>query len=349
MAYFGRLIVDNESYLVGSTLFGVCNTAAGTSAKLVTTGIIGSSFDQLIEGITVNIQFIQGITVDTITLRIGQTRSLPVQGNCKCNANSVLSFTYNTVNGIEMWILNVGEKTALNVMQTYDSTSTDPISGVGVAEALAPLTGGNNASAYGVDTEIGANPSTNRLPTSSAVANYVNNAFSEKDALVYKGTIGIGGTITSLPYQNYSAGWVYRVITAGTYANQKCEVNDLLMSIQDADNNAFGIVVSHWVVIQTNIVNPVSGPNSATSGHVATFGANNQEITDSGYTIATSVPSGAVFTDTHYEDKGTEQVVTGISDGTEFTLASIVSGTLNIKGGLNLTTATVSTGIQEVT
>lgn len=349
MAYFGQLVVDGSSYLVGSTLYGTCATAAGTSAKVVDSGVLGSTFDQLIDGITVNIQFIQGSTVDSISLKVGSTSTLYVHGNCKCDANSVLQFTYGKVNGANRWILNTGEKTAINVMQTYDSTSTDPISGVGVAEALAPLTGGNNASAYGVDTEIGNNPSNQRLPTSLAVANYVNNAFSERDALVYKGTIGNGGTVTSLPYQNYSAGWVYRVVSAGTYANQKCEVNDLLMSIQDADNNAFGIVVSHWVVIQTNIVNPVSGPDNATQSHIATFGTSGQEITDSGYTIETSVPPSAVFTDTHYEDKGSTEAMTDIAEGTEFTFASVVAGALQIKRGLTITRATVSTGIQEAT
>lgn len=350
MAYFGQLVVDGDSYLVGSTLYGTCTTSAGTSAKVVDSGVLGSTFDQLIEGITVNIQFVQGCTIDSITLKIGTTSTLYVHGNCKCAANAVLSFTYGKVNGANRWILNAGEKSAVNVMQTYDSTSSEPISGRGVAEAIAPLVpGGNSAANYSVDTEIGNNPSGAKVPTSLAVANYVNNAFSEKDALIYKGTIGVGGTITSLPYSDYSAGWIYRVITAGTYANQKCEVNDLIMSIQDANDNAFGIIVSHWVVIQTNIVNPVSGPNSATQGHVATFGASNQEITDSGYTIETSVPSNAVFTDTHYEDKGTVQAITGIEEGTEFTFASIVSGALNIKRGITLSKATVSTGVQEVT
>ena len=349
MAYFGQLVVDGDSYLVGSTLYGTCTTSAGTSAKVVDSGVLGSTFDQLIEGITVNIQFVQGCTVDSITLKIGTTSTLYVHGNCKCAANAVLSFTYGKVNGANRWILNAGEKTTLNVMQTYDSTSTDPISGAGVAEALAPLTGGNNASAYGVDTEIGANPSTNRLPTSSAVANYVNNAFSEKDALIYKGTIGVNGDVTSLPINGYSAGWVYRVVTAGTYANKKCEVGDLILAISDEDSNAFGIISSHWVVIQTNIVNPVSGPDNATQNHIATFGTSGQEITDSGYTIETSVPPSAVFTDTHYEDKGSTEAMTDIAEGTEFTFASVVAGALQIKRGLTITRATVSTGIQEAT
>jgi len=45
----------------------------------------------------------------------------------------------------------------------------------------------------------------------------------------------------------------------------------------------------------------VKGPASATANRVATFdGTTGKVIKDSGYTIATSVPSGAVFTDTTY-------------------------------------------------
>jgi len=111
---------------------------------------------------------------------------LPVHGNCKCNENAVLSFTYGQVNGVNHWILNAGEKTATTVMNTYDSTSSEPISGRGVAEAIAPLVpGGNSAANYTVETEIGANPSNSKIPTSNAVATYVNNAFASHDALVY--------------------------------------------------------------------------------------------------------------------------------------------------------------------
>ena len=55
MAYFGELVVDGNNYLVGSSLFGVCNTSASSSAKVVNTGVLGNAFDSFITGITVNI------------------------------------------------------------------------------------------------------------------------------------------------------------------------------------------------------------------------------------------------------------------------------------------------------
>lgn len=52
----------------------------------------------------------------------------------------------------------------------------------------------------------------------------------------------------------------------------------------------------------------VSGPDSSTDEHVAVFdGTSGNTVKDSGYTIATSVPANAVFTDTTYESKTAAQ------------------------------------------
>lgn len=46
----------------------------------------------------------------------------------------------------------------------------------------------------------------------------------------------------------------------------------------------------------------VSGPNSSTANHIVTFNdATGKVVKDSGFTIATSVPANAVFTDTKVE------------------------------------------------
>lgn len=79
---------------------------------------------------------------------------------------------------------------------------------------------------------------------------YVDNLLSVNDALLFKGTLGIGGTITTLP-SIYETGWTYKVITAGTYAGNICEVGDLVISIVDRESG--GGVDGDWVVAQTNI------------------------------------------------------------------------------------------------
>lgn len=352
MGYLGKYTIDSgPAYPVGSTLFGVTETPAATALKIVKdTTYLGSNFTALLDGVTVHIQFKYGNTAKSnLQLKIGNTVAKTITnpgGIFSWAAESIVSFTYDGTN----WVVNdAGVPPQVIVENTYDPTSTNAISGKGVAEAIAPLTGGNNAAAYEVDTEIGDPPSNIKIPTSYAVATYVHKTFDDNQTWVYKGTIGLGGTIGAVPSSGYKAGWVYKIIANGNYAGEICEEGDFLLAIDSAIENQSSVNNSHWAVLQGNIRNPVSGPNSATTGHVAVFGMNKQQIEDSGYTIATSVPSGAVFTDTHYEDKGTVQAITDITEGTEFTFASIVSGTLNIKSGLNITKATVSTGIQEVT
>ena len=49
-------------------------------------------------------------------------------------------------------------------------------------------------------------------------------------AVVLKGTLGTGGTITSLPTAAVgNLGYAYKVITAGTYASQAAKVGDMFI------------------------------------------------------------------------------------------------------------------------
>ena len=137
------------------------------------------------------------------------------------------------------------------------------------------------------------------LVTSDSLTAAINAAFATNDAMVFKGTIGAGGTVTQLP-ATHEAGWTYKVISNGSLAGQTCEIGDMIVCIKDGTvANA-----SDWTVIQTNVDGAVTGPASSTAGHIATFtGTTGKVIQDSGFTIAKSVPADAVFTDTTYENK----------------------------------------------
>lgn len=135
--------------------------------------------------------------------------------------------------------------------------------------------------------------------TQIATTQFVHNAFKANDAMVFKGTIGSSGaTVTTLPTTHYQ-GWTYKVATAGSYIGTTCEVGDMIICITDGTsaNNA------HWTVVQSNIDGAVTGPASATDTHIATFnGTSGKIIKDSGFTIAKSIPSDAIFTDTKVTD-----------------------------------------------
>lgn len=91
-SYIGKIQIESgEQTLIGSTLYGTCSTAAATAAKEVTL----SSFDALIKGITVHVRFINGNSVTSnLTLKVGSTTAQNIVGNCVCNANDVVAFTY---------------------------------------------------------------------------------------------------------------------------------------------------------------------------------------------------------------------------------------------------------------
>ena len=68
-----------------------------------------------------------------------------------------------------------------------------------------------------------------------ATQSYVNTAISNlPEPMVFKGTLGTNGTITSLPTASSSnEGHTYKVITAGTYASQSAKVGDIFVCGND--------------------------------------------------------------------------------------------------------------------
>ena len=146
-------------------------------------------------------------------------------------------------------------------------------------------------------TANGANPVTGK-----AIYDYVGDAIAASDAMVFKGTIGTGGTVTALP-TTYKTGWTYRVITAGTYAGQDCEVGDLIIALVDRDGT--GNLDSDWTVAQTNIDGAITDISATTpitvsgSGTSRTIGHANSGVGDSGGSFglsANATPSfGATF------------------------------------------------------
>lgn len=201
---------------------------------------------------------------------------------------------------------------------------------------------------YSVQTTLAS--SSTAIPTAAAVVAAIDNKIAAADAMIYKGTLGTDGTVTKVPANGYKVGWTYKVITAGTYAGIKCEVGDMLIAINNGPVSGTIVVNADWTVVQANIDGAVTGPASATAGHIAVFdGATGKVIKDGTYTIATSVPSNAVFTDTkvtsvdnHYKPaNGTTligtagspvtaggKVITGITADSSGHITNIITGTI---------------------
>ena len=139
--------------------------------------------------------------------------------------------------------------------------------------------------------------SSTKLATTAFVTTAVSAAVAGVDAMRFKGTLGTGGTVTVLP-TTYKVGDTYRVITAGTYARQVCEVGDLVIAIEARD--AKGNLDTDWTVAQTNIngaITKISGtaPISVTgSGSSRAIALNDSGVAAGSYTKVTVDAKGRV-------------------------------------------------------
>lgn len=116
------------------------------------------------------------------------------------------------------------------------------------------------------------------LVTSGAVYTAIDNL---PEPMVFKGTLGTGGTITDLPAAASSnEGFTYKVITSGTYASQEAKVGDVFVSngsewvlipAGDTDSDTWRAVKVNGTdllgsAISTGAVNFKSGTNVTVSG-----------------------------------------------------------------------------------
>ena len=101
------------------------------------------------------------------------------------------SSTYNPTDGIVSIPAYPTTLPASDTTSTYNSSGTAPVNGIAVASALETL----------------------------------------PEPMIFKGSLGTGGTITTLPAASSSnTGFTYKVITAGTYASQSAKVGDTFIS-----------------------------------------------------------------------------------------------------------------------
>ena len=347
-SYISKLQINsNTPQPIGSTLYGICDTPAATPAKVVTL----AAFDNLSnDGVTVHVKFTYGNTAalnSSLTLAVGSTTAKQISnpgGSASWAEGSVISFTFDGT--ADKWQVNDGNVTTVTILNTYNENSTEGISGQGVAAALATLGAAANK---GVDTSMPQMPTDNNVPSTAMMASYVGSQISgllsAQNAMVFKGTLGAnsGDTISSVPTSGYSAGWTYRITTAGTYAGETCEVGDLLIAITDAAENQSAINTAHWAVAQGNVDSGLfKGTNNFTDTHVLIADGTAGKVKDSGFTLGKSVPSNAVFTDTTYTATA-NTTINYLSDANYVKEASVSDGVLH------LTTITAAPTITPVT
>lgn len=166
------------------------------------------------------------------------------------------------------------------VNHLLDQTSDDILAPVtqDLSEVKDTVDTLGDAAFLDVSGSISSPGSTSTVPTCKAVVDYVSSAAGAVDAMRFKGTVGTGGTVTTLPTSGVNIGDTYRVITASTYAGQVCEVGDLIIAITATPT---------WTVAQTNIDGAITSI-TGTSPVSVTGSGSSRTISVSNATTATA-------------------------------------------------------------
>lgn len=254
MSYVGKVTAGGSTHLVGSTLYGTCDTAAATAAKVVTC----SAFDKLETGVTIHVKFTNGNSATNPTLNVNSTGAKSIiRYSGKKGAwedTSVVSFTYDGTS----WVQNDSRR-SLEGIWVSDSSTT-----VLIPESGAITIGGSGGISIagdGQDAYIGFNvPTTGsittgttstNLPTAAAVASFVESQMGDvAGALVYKGTVSAGSALLNTALKK---GWYYIVDTAGSYAGVTCEPGDMVIVNTAGTYTTASALAAAVDVIQTNI------------------------------------------------------------------------------------------------
>lgn len=190
---------------------------------------------------------------------------------------------------------------------------------------LSKVSDAGAAAGKGVSTSISSSSTDDELATAKAVHTAIDNL---PEPMIFKGSLGSGGTITTLPTASASnEGFTYKVITDGTYASKAAKVGDTFISngsewiLIPSGDEPSGTVTSVGMSVPTGL--SVSGSPITSSGTLAvTF--------QSGYSIPTDTKQGqwdakqdALPTQTGYSNKGTSTKVAQISTNTLGQVTSI--------------------------
>ena len=233
--------------------------------------------------------------------------------------------TYNPSSGtLSTPALNVGGASIDSLIRGTKATDTQ----FGVVKLIDTLDTATKTNNNGASTSIAAS----QLALYNAYKAAIDYADQKITAAVsFKGTLGTGGTITALPTTGYTIGDEYRVITAGTYAGNICEVGDMIIATKSYVKDA--VAENDWAVIQNNLIGALQTNGSSISENGIVVGLNN------GYVSNITVPSttnsflkwnGTAYTwDTNIyrtlQINGTQQ------------LSSSTSTTINVADGTNTT------------
>lgn len=283
-----------------------------------------------------------------------ETRFLKADGTWATPPNT----EYSEGTGID--ISNTGVITNTGVTDVSASNVADPSIADGTfkvvqngTEKYIPIKGLDDAAYKDVDDTITSGSTSTNLPTSQAVADFVDTTISNLEKpVIFKGTVGTGGTVSSLPTPQASTrGYEYQAITAGTIpaaqsasgSQETYKIGDMLICalssgdgvtpqtfgwvVNPSGNEPEGTVTS--LTAEKGIVAYSTDPQTAGAGTIATQGKfylnlkNDTQLTNS---AVTGTDSSNRLYPTALDSEG--KLATNVPwENTEYTATTQTSGT----------------------
>lgn len=232
---------DNKKYDLRDKRITDTDTGIATqSANGLLSSVDKKKLDGIASGAEVNQNAFSNIKIgnttiaadgktDTVELTAGNNITLtPDATNDKITiAATDTNTTYTFKGGTNQFTVTPSNGTAQTVSVTPSIANN--VTGSDLTANTIILGNGNSGvkkSGKTIVTTLGSDDTT--LPTSKAVKAAID---ALPEPMIFKGTLGTNGTITSLPTAAASnEGYTYKVITAGTYASQYAKTGDVFIS-----------------------------------------------------------------------------------------------------------------------
>lgn len=219
---------------------------------------------------------------------------------------------------------STSQKGIVQLNSATNSTSTSQAatpsavkSAYDLASAAMPKSGGTFTGAVTLNADPTADLG---AATKQYVDTQITSKIAASDALVYRGTLGTGGTVTALPTSGVVKGDCYKVLVAATYAEQAAKVGDLYIALNSGNVTA---TAANWTLIE-------SGNENETFLRYSTTTTN----------LTTTAQSGTIT----LAEGATKQVDTSLTTGTTSTKLPTSKAVVDYIAGKNYITssATVS-------
>ena len=325
------LTLDHSSH------FGVVNTAIGGATS--TTGtipVISTDIYGHITALTTANAVLDHVTQNATSVNSAYNLLLSSGAGTSSIYFSTIAtnpLTYNPSTGIlSTPNLTVGGSTISDYVRALKATST-LFGTVKLVDSLDTNVKTNN---NGAATSIAAS----QLALYNAYKAAIDYADQKiTSAVSFKGTLGTTGTVTVLPTSGYTIGDEYKVITAGTYAGNVCEVGDMIIAIHSYTTGA--VPSADWSVIQTNLTGALQTNGGTITKNAIVIGTDNSLVT--GITVPSTAASFLEWDGTNYAWTNSIYRPIAVNGTVQFTGTS---GTqVNFTNGTNTTVSYSSNNI----